>query len=182
MSAVACASDPLYALIDSGATNALRPGDRPEIQGARVIRVDLASGVAELHVNKHGTGFSISWRSGGCSIRRRGEAPLEVKVIKGCPLIPKEKGLQLVKEYEDLKESGDLVSLKRLVEEGGFSLGRQEARGWLAQRVVKGGLSRQDQLTWLYAMFPQAPWEYLVQAAGQDAVSQELSSQWGPLE
>ena len=55
MPAVSSASDPMYALVDSGATNALRPAAGEEIEHARVIRVDLASGGTELHVNRHGT-------------------------------------------------------------------------------------------------------------------------------
>ena len=80
--------------------------------------MDLASGVTELHINKCGTllssvpcqviipagylvqlGFTIAWKWKGCVIRRRGRVPLEVKVVKGCPLIAREKGLQLLYEY-----------------------------------------------------------------------------------
>ena len=60
ISAVTSASDPQYALIDSGATNALRPADSEELKGSRVIRVDLASGAAELHVNRQGTLLSAT--------------------------------------------------------------------------------------------------------------------------
>ena len=81
MRAVARASDPQYALVDSGATNALRPARDEELKEPRVIKVDLASGVTELHINKRGTllssvpcqviipagyfvqlGFSIAWK------------------------------------------------------------------------------------------------------------------------
>ena len=44
-SALTSASDPTYCLVDSGATNALRPASDGELKGCRVIRVDLASGV-----------------------------------------------------------------------------------------------------------------------------------------
>ena len=43
-SALVSASDPSFCLIDSGATNALRPAKDGEAEGCRVIRVDLASG------------------------------------------------------------------------------------------------------------------------------------------
>ena len=54
-SAVASASDPKFALVDSGATNALRPAKEGELGGSRVIRVDLASGATSFHVNRCGT-------------------------------------------------------------------------------------------------------------------------------
>ena len=41
-SALASASDPDFCLVDSGATNALRPASEGEIEGCKVIRVDLA--------------------------------------------------------------------------------------------------------------------------------------------
>ena len=44
--AVAHASDPAY-VVDSA--------ERQELEHARVIRVDLASGMTELHVNRYGT-------------------------------------------------------------------------------------------------------------------------------
>ena len=103
MSAISSASDPQYALVDSGATNALRPAREQELQEAKVIKVDLASGGTELHINKYGTllslgpcqvilpagylvmlGFTIGWKKKGCVIRRKGRDPLEVKVVKGC--------------------------------------------------------------------------------------------------
>ena len=40
--------------MDSGATNALRQAKDGELSSSRVIRVDLASGVTELHVNRYG--------------------------------------------------------------------------------------------------------------------------------
>ena len=55
LSVVASASDPMYALVDSGATNALRPAEEGEISRARVISVQLASGATRLHVNPQGT-------------------------------------------------------------------------------------------------------------------------------
>ena len=44
MTAVASASDALYALVDSGATNALRQAREGELACSRVINVDLANG------------------------------------------------------------------------------------------------------------------------------------------
>ena len=175
MSAVATASDPQFALVDSGATNALRPARDDELKEARVIKVDLASGVTELHINKCGTllssapcqimipagylvqlGFSIVWKKRGCVIRRRGRVPLEVKVVKGCPLISREKGLQLLYEYEGLLESGGLPALKHVNPQHPGSFTQEEARGWLSSRVAHGRLTRQDQLAWLWSYI--GPW------------------------
>ena len=110
VSAVMSASDPHYALIDSGATNALRQAESHELQSSQVIKVDLASGATELHVNEQGTllsaspcqvilpagylvqmGFAITWKKGNCVIKRRDQRPLEVKLVKGCPLVSKER-------------------------------------------------------------------------------------------
>ena len=54
-SALTSASDPEYCLIDSGATNALRPASDRELESCRVIRVDLASGGTDLRINDFGT-------------------------------------------------------------------------------------------------------------------------------
>ena len=174
VSAVASASDPTYALVDSGATNALRQAKEGEISAARVIQVDLASGAAELHISRHGTllslslcqvilpagylvqlGYSISWKRKGCVIQRAGQAPLEVKVVKGCPLIPKEVGLRLLDEYESMREVGGLVSLNKVMGDMGPS--QAEARRWLAHKVAQGRLSELDQLMWLRSVFPHVP-------------------------
>ena len=188
MSAVTNAADPSFALVDSGATNALRPGDPKELQGCRVIKVDLASGVTELHVNHCGTllsaspcqvilpagylvqlGFTIAWKPKGCVIRRPGQTPLAVTVVKGCPLICREEGLRLLNEYEALKKKGVLIGLKGLNGIEGPTMSGKQARLWLSQRVAEGRLNRQDQITWLRAMFPAVPLEYLSLAAGLDA-------------
>ena len=187
MSAIATASDPQFALVDSGATNALRPAREEELKEARVIKVDLASGVTELHINRHGTllssvpcqviipagylvrlGFSIAWKKRGCVIKRRGRARLEVKVVKGCPLIPREEGLQLLYEYEGLLETGSLPVLKLMSSERTPSFTAENSRQWLADKVAGGCLTRQDQLDWLSVMFPEAPSRVRHRAAGLD--------------
>ena len=198
-SAVISAADQLFALVDSGATNALRPAGEGEVHDAKMIRVDLASGGTELHVNRFGTllstspcqvivpagylvqlGFSIAWKKKGCVIRRRGEVPLQVKVVKGCPLISRERGLQLLEEYEGLKESGGLASLSKLEPLPPCPLERREARGWLARKVAQGTLDRRDQITWLRAMCPEAPLECVVRAAGLDIAPGALQAEGVP--
>ncbi|CAE7377945.1 TY4B-J [Symbiodinium microadriaticum] len=118
------ASSVEYVLIDSGATNALRYAGGDELREAKSIRVDLASGVTELHVNEFGTllspvdcqlilpagylvqmGYRISWGKKGCKIRHPKFGELEVFVVKGCPLISKELGMKLLEQYERFKAS-----------------------------------------------------------------------------
>ena len=47
LSAITGPSDVSFALLDSGATNALRPAEAGELEQGRIIKVDLASGVAK---------------------------------------------------------------------------------------------------------------------------------------
>ena len=99
-------------------------------------------------------------------IQRRGKEVLEVKVVKGCPLILKERGLRLLDEYEELLESGKLPALHQLSQGQGSHAKESEARTWLASKVAGGCLTRQDQLDWLAAMFPETPDAILQGAAG----------------
>ena len=157
-SAVSHASDPDFALVDSGSTNALRQAQEGELGGSRVIRVDLASGVTELHVNRFGTllsqlpcqviipadylvqlGYTIAWKKKGCTIQRDA----------------KEKGFLGLDEYESRMSLGDMPRLKPITPSTLLPQGR--ARSWLAMQVAKGTLSREDQLIWLRAMFPAVP-------------------------
>ena len=200
--AVKSASDPQYALIDSGATNALRPAKGDELQGSRVIKVDLASGATELHVNRHGTllnagpcqvilpagylvqmGYVITWKKGNCVVKKKGRQPLEVKVVKGCPLVPRAVGLQLLQDYEEGLEKGELSVLKPAKVGDGPVLSDvywhgsttiDEARRQLSRCVGSGELTRKDQIAWLMAVFPEAPYAYLERAAGLDVNGQEL--------
>ena len=176
-----------FALVDSGATNALRQAKDQEIGGSRVIRVDLASGMTELHVNRFGTllspvpcqviipagylvqlGYATTWRKKGCCIQRGKSVPLVVEVVKGCPLIPRDVGIKILEEYERKLEAGEVAMAKPV---SGDSEGPDPgvARQWLAQQQVsKGCLSRGEQLMWLKAAFPEVPANYLCRAAGMD--------------
>ena len=82
------------------------------------------------------------------------------------PLIPKEKSLQLLDEYEGLLESGRLPALPQISQGHGSRARVGEARRWIASKVASGPLTRQDQLEWLSAMFPEAPGSILQGAAG----------------
>ena len=157
----------------SGTLHALRPAQSDELGRSKVIKVDLASGVAELHVNRQGTllsaapcqvilpagylvqmGYSITWKKGNCVVKKKGGRPLEVKLVKGCPLLPRDVGLQLLEEYEDGLEKGELTALRPLLLKRGVEdfaegsrprgLCAQESRRWLMHRVWEGSLSRRD--------------------------------------
>ena len=197
VSAVTNASDPRYALIDSGATNALRPAEAEELLSSKVIKVDLASGATELHVTRHGTllsrnpcqviipagylvqmGYAISWRKGSCVVKKKGRQPLEVKLVKGCPLVSRSVGLRLLKEYEEGLDRNDFQALKPLsLRNCGEEMrvaapivsSAEEGRKFLARCVMSGSLTRGEQLCWLESVFPEAPRTYLERAAGQDA-------------
>ena len=78
-------------------------------------------------------------------ISRRGEAPLKVKVVKGCPLIPTDQGLRLLQEYEAVKEQGTLPSLQVVRNHQVMPLEGEDMRVWLARKVGKGFLTKNDQ-------------------------------------
>ena len=101
---------------------------------------------------------------------------MEVTVVKECPLISREKGLELLSEYEWLRETGSLVRLSPLRESIPEALDKNEARVWLASKVASGKLTRQDQVKWLVSMFPKAPISYIKCAAGPDADPSSLSA------
>ena len=174
-SALISASDPSYCLVDSGATNALRPASEGELEGCRVIRVDLASGGTDLRVNEFGTllhtgqcqvilpasylvelGYSISWKRRGCKIRHPKEGNLPVQVVKGCPLISKETGLAILARYEEqVKRSRGVRALE--VHEVPEGLEWRTARDWLQREVRKcvGELPGEGvQWNFLRAWFP----------------------------
>ena len=169
------ASNLEYALIDSGATNALRFACSEELRGAESIRVDLASGVTELHVNEYGTllspvdcqlilpagylvsmGYRISWGKKGCRIRHPKLGELEVSVVKGCPLVPRELGMRLLDQYERFRAGSR--SVKGLTcSEAGEQLNAKEVKMWLRDQLKQsaaGLLDRVTQVSLLRSVFP----------------------------
>ena len=189
LSAITGPSDTNFALVDSGATNAFRPACEVELKRGKPISVDLASGVAELRINDCGTllhagqcqvilpagylielGFTISWKKKGCAIRHPSRGTVEVTVVKGCPLISRELGLEILSEYEAWKSRG--AGLKRVGPlEPLCALKPGEARSWLCDRF-RGGektvLTEQDQFTFLSGLFPGVPAQLLEKACVSD--------------
>ena len=156
-----------------------------EADHRKVIRVDLASGGTELRINDFGTllhkgdcqvilpasylvdlGYNISWKRGGCKVKHRRFGSLEVTVVKGCPLIPREVGLRLLEEYESKRRGDPLVSrveAQDLVQ--GVPL--EAARSWLRDRLAfrsEAGLSDVDQLVFLRSVFPGVDTRVLARA------------------
>ncbi|CAE7787133.1 RE1 [Symbiodinium sp. CCMP2592] len=184
-SALTSASDPSFCLVDSGATNALRPACDQELQGCRVIHVDLASGGTDLRVNECGTllhagqcqvilpanylielGFSISWKKKGCKIRRPKTGVLDVQVVKGCPLIPRDVGLRLLQEYEERVTQGR--GMRKLgFEDVPSGLTKESVRGWLRDQLsggLAGSLTDTIQVAFLRVFLPHLPLELLARA------------------
>ena len=177
-SVIESASDSNFALIDSGATNALRPATTEELRTCRVIRVDLASGATDLRVNEHGTllhdghcqvvipagyliemGYAIQWRRKGCRVSHPSRGSLEVSLVKGCPLVPREVGLEILREYELMKEKGGTLKKTRSLEVP-LQVSPERAREWLRDRLTSlngSGLSEADQFTYLRSVFPEVP-------------------------
>ena len=168
-SALTNVSNPEFCLVDSGATNALRPASEQELGKCRVIHVDLASGGTELMINECGTllhtgpcqvilpanylvqlGFSIVWRRRGCRIKHPKKGCLDVTVVKGCPLISREAGLALLKEYEERQIGVPVLSKAEIQDlQGGTTL--KQSRSWLRDRLElrEDGLTDVDQLVFL---------------------------------
>ena len=182
LSAISGPADKSFALIDSGATNALRPASECELSGGRVIKVDLASGVTELRINECGTllhsgpcqviipagylidlGYSLTWKKRGCKVRHPGKGTLDVTVVKGCPLVPREVGLEILAEYEGRKKQN--LGIRRLeVIDTECSLDATTARAWLRNRDFLGkGISEREQFTFLVGLFPGVPREVLAE-------------------
>ena len=183
LSAITSASDVGYALIDSGATNALRPAAAGELEQGKTIKVDLASGAATLRINDFGTllhsgpcqviipagyfielGYTIAWKRKGCRVKHPQRGSLAVSVVKGCPLIPREVGLEVLAEYEARQSKRFSVkSLSSL--EPVCDLNPGEVRRWVRDRLLERngeGLKEADQLTCLVGLFPEIPREVLL--------------------
>ena len=174
LSAVASPSDNRFALIDSGATNGLRPAvSDEELQGSRAIHVDLASGTTQLRINDYGTlltdgpcqvivpagylaelGYAITWKRKGCCVRHPTKGTLEVQVRKGCPLIPREVGLELLGYYEARRAKSVVARCSKLSPLPD-DVGPGNVRGWMCERLrIQGSIGRGDLQVFLRVMFP----------------------------
>ena len=108
------------ALLDGGATHALRQGSEKELLEAEPIEVELAYGKAVLF-KKCGSntllsrepvepiiplrllvdqGYVIDWSSNSCRIKHPERGEVQCWRRQGCPVLSEEEGLKLLKELE----------------------------------------------------------------------------------
>ena len=109
-----------YALLDGGATNGLRMARPEEVSSMEPTTVELACGTATLYrMPGHQTllsrtpvepivplgwlvqcGYKISWAADHCTINHPERGPLQCVLRSGCPVMPREQGLQLLDDLE----------------------------------------------------------------------------------
>ena len=112
-----------WGLLDSGATHPLRPSVATDrIEAFKKVSVSLADGrttpllmtdagvmvttnlavepIAPLGMLAEG-GCQISWKKGGMKVMHPTKGTLPISIQVGCPQIPKELALDLIKEFED---------------------------------------------------------------------------------
>ena len=123
-------------------------------------------------------GYSILWKRKGCSIQRGKGETLSVEVVKGCPFIPRDKGLDILEEYEGRMVNGGMMMKPAMVNQGDVT--RATARQWLRSKVAEGWLSREDQLIWLRTTFPDVPLDYLTRVAGSHVDPSSISLEGAP--
>ena len=123
--------DPHYegrvALLDGGATHALRQGDCSELKGAEAVTVELACGTTTLYRKKGCStllskekietilpmrllidhGYKVVWSANGCTITHPAKGPLRCWRRQGCPVMKESEALVLLEELERLEEKGE---------------------------------------------------------------------------
>ena len=122
--------DNTYALVDSGATHALRQAaSTEEWSQASPVRVNLAGGeTVDLRMNTAGTilvprgsltsakattpivplgalvsqlGYTMTWGNTKCRLEGRNGEVIQLKVREGCPEITEHEALKLIAQLED---------------------------------------------------------------------------------
>ena len=109
-----------YALLDGGATNGLRMARAEEIPHMEPTTVELAHGTTTLYrMPGHHTllsktavepiiplgwlvqcGYRINWGADQCVIQHPDRGPLQCILRSGCPVMPRDQGLQLLDDLE----------------------------------------------------------------------------------
>ena len=115
------------ALVDGGATHALRQGSKHELKNATPVQVDLAHGATTLYRKANcstlltpdpiepivpmrvliNRGYSVSWTSRGCVITHPARGPLKTWRRQGCPVMREDDALALLAELEQWEEKGE---------------------------------------------------------------------------
>ena len=111
------------ALVDGGATHALRRGTKSELENSEQVIVKLAHGSMVLRKKKGCStpltsddikrtlpvrllidhGFNLTWTSSGINIHHPRRGALRCWKRQGCPVMHREEALALMKELEELE-------------------------------------------------------------------------------
>ena len=160
-------------LLDGGATHCLRTiANELEWEKGVDIKVSLAEGetiMRQLPSSKTlitrekvqsivplcwitALGYRVLWSQDGCKITHSNRPQLPVKMIQGCPSVPKEVGMKLLTEVEQLN-----------IERGSVKA---------AMNAVQGSLDN-PRLDLLRKLFPEVPIEILHQVPGSQMWSSD---------
>lgn len=119
----------LVALVDGGATHALRRGTPEELQRADPVTVELACGTTTLYRKKgSGTllsdqevepivpvrllvehGYRLTWGPDECNIEHPTKGKIRCWRRSGCPVMNREEALDLIEELEDQSDENLLT-------------------------------------------------------------------------
>ena len=160
-----------YALVDSGATHALRRANsQEEWNGADPVTVNLAGGeTVALRINKAGTilvpitnlqnassttpivplgalvqqlGYTMTWSGTRCKLESKSGEIFHLRVREGCPELAEQDALQLISRLED-NNLRDLESHIRSTRRKVKTVAMMMDRTWFdsLQAYVRGGIS-----------------------------------------
>eukprot|EP00439_Symbiodinium_sp_Y106_P071582 s41_g12.t2 len=148
---------PAFALVDSGATHALRQAaTAAEWESASPVRVNLAGGESvDLKINEAGTilvprhsltsatattpivpsgalvsqlGYTMTWGGSRCKLEGRNGETINLRVREGCPEITEHEALRLIAQLEDSR-------LQELRENTGATRNRVRAAALAMERT-----------------------------------------------
>ena len=120
----------LYALLDGGATHALRQARADERSALTPVTVELAHGTTTLYRHPKvdtllsldavepiiplrmlvEAGFKITWDGKGCCIRYDGMKELQCWMRHGCPVMKRSEALQLLERLEQVTKLPDMTN------------------------------------------------------------------------
>ena len=202
-----------YGLIDSGATHALRYGTDEERSRSVVVEVELAQGTVQLWRNRLGVLLSaeestlpilpmaaitkelkckVQWGEEGCSVYHPALGDLPIRMLHGCPHIPRQLTLVLLSDLETLRANRLIAEAQARVLRAGGDQELEEC--WQRLRAIAFGgepqmLNPQEQWEWcegLYAslantlasLFEGMPTDHLAYAIGQPDPAVAVPPPW----
>ena len=115
-----------WALLDGGATHALRRARVDELEGLVAVEVELASGSTTLYRSKdHQTllslhevepilplhllvskGYRVVWKTEGCRISHPTYGQVNCSMRQGCPVMPRAEALEMLHRFETEEKLG----------------------------------------------------------------------------